>query len=245
MVAKGVDGRARAAAEELKRRLESLLVGKTTGEGGPSGPSRVRSIRMPWEDDEIGMWSKWSCDLIDNHCRSSSKSLGWFIALADLIAMFRERFAGLDVVLEHAYVRGYVIAGIDRGDAQFCPSGRTVVFNDRTTSVLLRPRDAENQPIWGSAELRVDTGFDDKFGVSDPLWACNVDPDDFGQPRGYGEGAYYRLHMPPKDRRETLYVPLMGGGSSVTRHLARIADVDRKAGTVTFELDEAVEVCHN
>lgn len=235
-----VDSRALSVAEELRQRLEGLLVGKTINGCGPRGLSRVTGIRTPCEASEIGKWSQWSCDLLDSQHRSSSASLGWFIALTDLIAMFRAQFAGLHVVLEHASVRGYVIAGMD--GAHFIPSGRTVVFDRQKTSVFLRPRGIETHPIWGSAELRVDTGFEERFGVSEPLWACNIDPDGCDQPRGYGAGAYYRLFAPPKDRREMLYVPLTGGGRSIARHLARIADFDRETGVSTFELDSAVEV---
>jgi len=207
------------------------------------GPSAVTGLRIPTEYPyQIAMWSLWSCDKTgDDGAPEGLESLSRFISWAELFPLFRNRFAGIPVRVDHPYAQLlYDGGGTGGAEHTFVQSGRYVTVHSGN-GVQVRPTGELGSAVWVNAELRLDTNMV-KYANEQPLVACNLDAWSFGQPSGAGAGSYYNVGdvgMLP-----TFYtrIPRFREEKERLLPVARIVALDTVAQAVTFELDQSVEV---
>jgi hypothetical protein len=233
---------AMVVAENLKQQLEARLNNKTAharscscGRCG-AGPSRVVGINIPTHyQQQIALCLLWECQIEDNAGKRCSQSITSYIPWAELYPMFRQAFAGIDVRVNHPE------AEPDNDQRWgFAPSGRTIELSTNS-AVFVRPIGDLSQSPWVFAELRIDKDMP-QYATSDALIACNVNPLEFGQRRGRGQGHYYSLTEQSGGSTFYIRIPGLSRVKDTYLPIARQVIVNKEAGTATLELDQSVEV---
>ena len=248
-VSSEVHAHALYVAESLRDELQERLIGKTAPAWSCScgvcsiGPSKVVGIGFP-KTYQIARWGLWGCNMEDDKGNGWSQGISPYIPCKELYPMFRNRFAGIEVEVDHPFalfysdrvdsLYDYQVASEER---KFINSGRTVVVSCQN-AVYVRPIGSLANTDWLNAELRIDANLEG-YPTTEPLLACNVDPFEFGQRHGRGSGRYFKLGDPSE--LPTLYNLVSTGAVRNTSPIARLVAVDKTTGETTFELDQTVE----
>jgi hypothetical protein len=247
-----VYARALESAEDLKRRLEAQLIGRTARAsscscgGCSNGPSEVVAINIPG-DDGIAMWPDWDCKMKDDKGKLWSQALSAYIPSTVLYPMFRNQFAGIDVEVDHPKARlyHYYTDGLEwdcesaKGQPKFTAAYRTMTVS-KANAAFVRPIGDLSHAVWLNAEIRIDHS-PWPYVNSGPMLACNVNPFEFGQSRGREAGQYYDLSA--SCERPAFFIRIPGDGHGPDQYfpIARQVSITESTGEATFELDQSVE----
>lgn len=221
-------------AESLREQLEHQLVGKSQRGWSCScgaSNSKIVGVGVPSSPQLIAWCRLWTCTVVDDNGHESLDTIEKYISPTELYPMFRNRFAGLDVVTACPYVELYRDREEPDERRRFTPSGRTVVVSANSSAYVCPSGDLANS-VWLNAEIRIDA-----YDETRPLIACNLDPFAFGYDREAGE--YQEL--PDSSHLPTFYIHLFGDGNEVFMPIARLVAVDADTAAVTLELDSSVE----
>lgn len=219
--------RALRVAVELKQELEPRILGQTTACGW-----QLQTLHIPSRyRDQIARARAWECWAAKERMDTSRRFLTDYIPAGEVYRLFNDRFAGLEVCIDHAGM--HLLNQPEVYGPQFTPSNRFLVVSDDRPA-FIRPRPDSTPLAWLDAELRCDRHRHGYYQL-----ACNADPFQFGQRCGrLGDYAQLQpVHLNPT----WCVVPLEARSVIDFVPIARLSNFDERLGEATFELDVSVE----